>query len=161
MYQIRVVTNHCNLHIFLTSKNLLRHEAKWWKRLSGLDFAIEYYPGGKNLTNRPFCPPDYIESDEDKQVMHIVGYVTRSSTKNECAQNMAKGVQAPDSTNVISEPNQVLESQLITNKNPQSTTQSAQHDNRNIAMDSLVKGSKGPTNHHLLLKRRWASTRKQ
>ena len=70
-------------------------------------------------------------------------------------------MQVPDSIEMISEPNQILESQPTTDKNPQSTTQNAQHDNRDIAMDSLVKESKEPMNCPFSSKRRWALTRKQ
>ena len=93
--------------------------------------------------------------------MHIVGYVTRSSTKNKCTRNTAKGVQASKITEVINKPNQVLESQPTTNKNPQSITQSARHDNRDIAIDSLIERSKKLTNCPLLSKRRRVLTRKQ
>ena len=93
--------------------------------------------------------------------MYIVRYVTKTSTKDERTRNTAKGVQVPDSTKVVSESNQVLESQSTTNKNPQSTTQSAQHDNGDIAIDSPVKGSKGPTNCPLSSKKRRALTHKQ
>ena len=93
--------------------------------------------------------------------MHIVEYVTRSSTKDERTWNMAKGVQAPDNTEMTSEPNQVLESQPTTNKNSQNTTQSTQYDNEDIAIDFLVKKSKGLTNCLLLLKRKQALTGKQ
>ena len=104
-YQVWVVTNHYNLRIFLMSKNLLQHEARWWERFLSLDLAIEYCTEGKNLANGLFCRPDYIKLDEDKQIMYIVGYITRSSTKNECTQNTAEDVQAPDSTKVTSKPN--------------------------------------------------------
>ena len=161
IYQVRVVTNYCNLHTFLMSKNLLQHEARWWKRLSGLNLAIEYCPRGKNLGNGPFHCSDYIKLDEDKQVIYIVGYITRSSTKNKHAQNTAKGVQALDSTEVVSEPNQVLENQPTVNENAQSTTQSIQYNDGDIAIDSPVEESEGPTNCPLPSKRRQASTHKQ
>ena len=74
---------------------------------------------------------------------------------------MAKGVQIPDSTEVTSELNQVLESQSTTNKNPQSITQSAQHDDGDIAIDSSVEESKRLTNCSLSLKRRQALIYKQ
>lgn len=73
---------------------------------------------------------------------------------------MVRSVQAPDSTEVTSEFNQVLESQSTTDGNSQSTIQSAQYDNEDIAMDSPVKESKGPMNCPFLLKRKQALTRK-
>ena len=141
-------------------KNLLQREARWWKKLSGLDFAIEYCPEGKNPANRLFRHLDYIKSDENKQVMYIVGYVTRNSMKEERTQNTAKNMQALDSTKVVSKPNQVLESQLTTDKNLQSTIQNAQHDNGNIAMNFSVKESEGIINCPFLSKRRQTLTYK-
>ena len=160
-YQVWVVTNYCNLRTFLTSKNLSRCEARWWKRFLDLDFAIEYCPGGKNSANGPFHHLNYIKSDKDNQAMHIVEYVTRSSIKDKRAQNTTKGVQASNSTKVISEPNQGLESQSTTNKNSQSTTQNARHDNGDIAIDFSVEKSKRPTNCSPFSKRKWTLTRKQ
>lgn len=93
--------------------------------------------------------------------MYIIGYVMRSSTKDKRTRNTAKSVQAPDSTEVTSELNQVLESQSTTNKNPQSITQNTQHDDGDIAMGSPVEESKRPTNCSLFLKRRQALIRKQ
>ena len=98
------------------SKNLLWREARWWERLSSLDLAIEYYLGGKNPANGLSHCLDYMESDENMRVIHIVRYVTRSSTKNERIRNTAKDVQVPKTTEVTSEPNQVLESQPTTDK---------------------------------------------
>lgn len=98
-------------------KDLLQHEARWWERLSGLDLTIEYCPEGKNPANKLSRRPDYIESDKDKWVMHIVEYVTRNSTKDKCIRKTAKSVQASDSTEITSEPNQVLENQPTTDKN--------------------------------------------
>lgn len=92
--------------------------------------------------------------------MYIVGYVIGSSTRDERTWNMVRSVQAPDSTEVTSEFNQVLESQSTTDGNSQSTIQSAQYDNEDIAMDSPVKESKGPMNCPFLLKRKQALTRK-
>ena len=37
MHPIRVITDHCNLRTFITTKNLSRREARWWERLSSLD----------------------------------------------------------------------------------------------------------------------------
>ena len=48
MYGIWVVTNHLNLCKFLTTKTLLRQEARWWEIFSGLDLAIEYCEGKSN-----------------------------------------------------------------------------------------------------------------
>ena len=42
-YQVWVVTNHCNLCTFLTSKYVLRYKARWWERLLGLNLTIKYY----------------------------------------------------------------------------------------------------------------------
>ena len=30
-YKMHVIINHCNLHIFFTTKNLTRHKARWWE----------------------------------------------------------------------------------------------------------------------------------
>ena len=71
--------------MFLTTKNLLRQEARWWERLSGLDLAIEYDEEKKNLADGLSRHPDYM-NPEDNKVMYIVGYVIQSSAKRAMAQ---------------------------------------------------------------------------
>ena len=73
------MTNHLNLRKFLTTKTLSRREIRWWKRLSGLNLAIEYHEGKNNLANGFFRCLDYI--DKDNKPLHIVSYVTRASSK--------------------------------------------------------------------------------
>ena len=64
-----------NLQMILIIKNLLRQEARWWERLSGLDLAIEYCERKKNPADKPFQYPDYMNL-EHNGVMCIVDYVT-------------------------------------------------------------------------------------
>ena len=81
-YLVCVVTNHCNLWTFLTGKTLSRKEARWWKKLSGLDLVIEYCLGKKNPADRPSRCSDYVASDNDsEQTFCTVEYVTRSLVK--------------------------------------------------------------------------------
>ena len=83
-YGIRVVTNHLNLHKFLTTKTLLRRETRWWEVFSSLDLAIEYCEGKNNQADGPFQHPDYM--DKDDKPFYIVSYVTCSSSKCKLAQ---------------------------------------------------------------------------
>ena len=72
-----MITNYCNLHTFLITKNLSWQKAKWWEKLSNLDLKIEYRPGKYNPANRPFQYSNYI----DNKSMYIVGYVTKNLIK--------------------------------------------------------------------------------
>ena len=87
-YSVKVVTDHLNLCKFLTTKTLSRREARWWERLSGLDLAIEYREGKKNSVDGLSRRPDYM--DKDDKPIHIVSYVTRSSSKRVMAQDASK-----------------------------------------------------------------------
>ena len=112
-HRIRVITDHCNLRTFLTTKNLSRREARWWEKLSGLDLEIEYRPGKHNPADGPSRRPDYM----DNEPMHTVGYVTRSSTK---AQRKGES-QVPLEPRVTNGSDHGLESPLITH--PRGTSQ--------------------------------------
>ena len=65
IHLIRVITDHCNLRTFLTTKKLSRREARWWERLSSLDLVIEYRPGRHNPADGPSRRPDYMEERHD------------------------------------------------------------------------------------------------
>ncbi len=41
-HQVVVITDYANLQKFLVNQQLNRREARWWKRLSGLDLDIQY-----------------------------------------------------------------------------------------------------------------------
>ena len=74
-YSIWVITDHMNLQMFLTTKNLLWRETRWWECLSSLDLAIEYCEGKNNPADGSFQCPDYM-NPEDNRVICIVCYVT-------------------------------------------------------------------------------------
>ena len=65
IHSIRVLTDHCNLRTFLTTKNLSRREARWWERLSSLDLVMEYRPGRHNPADGPSRRPDFMEERHD------------------------------------------------------------------------------------------------
>ena len=84
MYKVRMITNHYNLRMFFTTKNLTRRKARWWDQLSGLDMEIEYCPRKKNLADKPSWRLDYMDAADNKEekTLHTVGYVTRGSIKH-------------------------------------------------------------------------------
>ena len=51
----------------------------WGERLSGLDLAIKYRKEKNNPADDPSRRPDYM--DKEDKLVHIVDYVTRSSTR--------------------------------------------------------------------------------
>ena len=71
-----MITDHCNLRTFLTTKNLSRREARWWERLSSLDLVIEYRPGRYNPTDGPSRRPDYAGNEHN--LSYQVGAVVSS-----------------------------------------------------------------------------------
>ena len=96
----------------MSTKTFSRKEARWWKRLSGLDLAIEYREGKHNPADGPSRRPDYM--DKDDKPLYIVGYVTRSLKNRKMAQgNSEESGQAPKEPEVNSEP-ATAESQLGT-----------------------------------------------
>ena len=96
-------------------KNFLRQEARWWERLSGLEFAIEYCEGKKNLADESSQRPDYI-NPEDNGMICIVDYITRSFAKCAMAQKALENrSQASSSPEVTIKPDN-SESLLANNK---------------------------------------------
>ena len=137
IHKIQVITDHCNLKTFLTTKDLSRREARWWERLSGLDLAIEYRPGKLNPADGPSRRPDYQAVivpdtgipdanvlDTTQYVLSVVGDeimdppISAITTK-------AKGSQPSLKSKAQDEPQP--RSQLITSKLPQGSTASCTH----------------------------------
>ena len=113
-----MITNHCNLRTFLTSKNLTCREARWWEQLSGLDMEIEYCPEKKNPTDEHSQHPDYIDAANNKEerTLHTVGYVTRGSTKRREAQKAIENArQVTQQSEITSEAN-ILKSHFTDNE---------------------------------------------
>ena len=71
-----MITDHCNLRTFLTTKNLSRREARWWERLSSLDLVIKYRPGRYNPADGLSRRPDY--AGNKPNLSHQVGTVVSS-----------------------------------------------------------------------------------
>lgn len=120
-----MITDHCNLHTFVTTKNLTRREAGWWEQLSGLDLEIEYRLGKKNPADGPSQRPDYMDAGDDKElrILHTVGYVTRGSMKRGEARKAIKDArQAPQGSEATSGSDSDSESLLTDNESlPQDT----------------------------------------
>ena len=137
-HRIRVITDHCNLRTFLTTKNLSRREARWWEKLSGLDLEIEYRPGKHNPADGPSRRPDYM----DNEPMHTVGYVTRSSTK---AQGKGES-QVPPEPRVTNGSDYDSESPLVTH--PRGISHSATNSDAELdVMPSRRRNSEDTPEH--------------
>ena len=80
-----MITDHCNLCIFLTTKNLTHRKVRWWEQFSGLDLEIEYCPRKKNPADEPFQCLDYIDTADNKKekTLYTMSYVTQSFIKCE------------------------------------------------------------------------------
>ncbi|SOV09219.1 uncharacterized protein UDID_18292 [Ustilago sp. UG-2017a] len=46
-FQVQVLTNHCSLEYFTTTKQLNRRQARWSELLADFDFVIQYRPGAQ------------------------------------------------------------------------------------------------------------------
>jgi len=57
-----MLTDHANLHAFMTTKELSRQQACWAEWLAAFDFVIEYRKGVSNPSDDPSCWPDYEQS---------------------------------------------------------------------------------------------------
>ena len=119
MYKVHMITNYCNLRMFLITKNLTCHKARWWEQLSGLDMEIKYCPEKKNLADRPSQCFDYMDiaNNEQKKILHTVGYMTWGSIKRREAQKAIENArQATQQSEVTSEAD-TLKSHLTDNEN--------------------------------------------
>ena len=88
MYKVRMITNYCNLCMFLTTKNLTHRKVRWWEQLSKLDLEIEYCPRKKNPADESFQCLDYMDTADNKKekTLYTMSYVTRSFIKRGEAQ---------------------------------------------------------------------------
>ena len=69
-YSITIVTDHCNLRTFMTTKGLVGRQARWWELLLGYHLEVVYRPGKLNNADGPSRRPDYAalpEGDETVQ----------------------------------------------------------------------------------------------
>ena len=69
-YPVTIVTDHCNLRTFMTTKGLVGRQARWWELLSGYHLEVVYRPGKLNNADGPSRRPDYAalpEGDETVQ----------------------------------------------------------------------------------------------
>ena len=74
VYQVQMITNHCNFNNFMITKTLNRIKIKWWKKLSNFDFFIEYRFKVKNSIDDFFKKFDY----EWKKKRFVTKEVTKS-----------------------------------------------------------------------------------
>ena len=58
-YPVRVRSDHKNLEIFMFTKILNCHQARWAEFLSGYDFVLDHISGPKNPADGPSQRPDY------------------------------------------------------------------------------------------------------
>src|ERR1700716_4291714 len=60
-HTVKVLTDHKNLEIFMSTKILIRRQARWADLLADYDFVLEHIPGKTNPADGPSRPPDYAE----------------------------------------------------------------------------------------------------
>ena len=66
-YKVCMITDYCNLRMFLTTKNLTRHKTRWLEQFSGLDMKIKYCLRKKNPANSPSQHLNYIDTADNKE----------------------------------------------------------------------------------------------
>ena len=71
VYQMKMITDHCNFKNFMITKILNKKEIKWWKKLSNFDFFIEYRSETKNLVDDFFRKSDY-ESEKKRRIIEKI-----------------------------------------------------------------------------------------
>ena len=64
-HPVRILTDHKNLEIFMSTKILNRRQARWAELLADYDFVFEHIPGKKNPADGPSRRPDYAENAEE------------------------------------------------------------------------------------------------
>ena len=68
-YPVTIVTDHCNLRIFMIMKDLVGRQTRWWELLLDYHLKVVYRPGKLNNANGPSKQPDYTALPEgDKTV---------------------------------------------------------------------------------------------
>jgi hypothetical protein len=63
-HPVRILSDHKNLEVFMSTKLLNRRQARWAEFLSGYDFVLVHIPGSKNPADGPSRRPDYAEGVE-------------------------------------------------------------------------------------------------
>jgi hypothetical protein len=58
-HPIYIPTDHANLQLFMTTKELSRRQVCWAEKLSAFDFVIEYRKGKTNPADGPLRRPNY------------------------------------------------------------------------------------------------------
>jgi len=66
-HPVRVLTDHKNLEVFMTTKSLNRRQARWAEILSGYDFVLCHIQGTKNPADGLSRRPDYSNGIELQQ----------------------------------------------------------------------------------------------
>src|SRR5437762_10473422 len=61
-HPVKVLTDHKNLEIFMSTKILNRRQARWAELLAEYDFMFEHIPGKTNPADGPSRRPDYAEN---------------------------------------------------------------------------------------------------
>src|SRR3982074_2866366 len=60
-HTVKVLTDHKNLEIFMSTKILNQRQARWAELLADYDFVLEHIPGKTNPADGPSRCPDYVE----------------------------------------------------------------------------------------------------
>ena len=63
-HPVRILSDHKNLEVFMSTKLLNRRQARWAELLSGYDFILVHIPGTKNPADGPSRRPDYLKGVE-------------------------------------------------------------------------------------------------
>ena len=58
-YSIIVLSDHANLHYFMTTTELNRRQVRWVEKLAAFDFTIQHCLGSKNPADVLSYCPDY------------------------------------------------------------------------------------------------------
>ena len=61
-HPVKVLTDHKNLEVFMSTKILNRRQARWAEVLAEYDFVFEHIPGKTNPADGPSRRPDYAEN---------------------------------------------------------------------------------------------------
>ena len=68
-HSVEVLTDHNNLHAFMTTHKLTRRQVRWALELSAFDFRLVYRKGSLNPADGPSRRPDYQRVAEEEDSM--------------------------------------------------------------------------------------------